>query len=75
MNTPEINLPENKEPTELELAAVALFKRIPFMVSDYRALIRHSGGLMTKSMGIAYQRGLNDALKQLIKEIKNGHHS
>lgn len=67
----EVQIPETKPKEGSELVE-KLFKRIPYMVSDYRQLIKHTGGLTTVSMGHAYQKGLNDALKLLIKEMNNG---
>lgn len=66
----EIDVPSAPEATESQLLVEKLFKRIPYLVSDYRQLIKHTGGMMTASMGYAYQKGLNDALKLLIKEMK-----
>lgn len=38
-------------------------------IEDYKWLMKHTGGLMSKSMSIAYQKGVSDTLQQLLKEI------
>lgn len=58
-----------KEPTEGMRLAELLFKRIPIMRGDYKALLQGKGGLLTASMTHAYNKGLNDALKLILKEM------
>ena len=38
------------------------------MVEEYRALIKHTGGMLTAPMGFAYAKGINDTLKLIAKE-------
>lgn len=45
-----------------------LLKEMPWAVERYKALIKPTGGLLTKSMGVAYAKGMQDALKILGKE-------
>lgn len=45
-----------------------LFDKSLHMSADYRNTIRHTGGLVTSSMVYAYSKGLNDAIKLLLKE-------
>lgn len=40
------------------------------MTSDYRETVRHTGGLLTKSMAAAYSRGIHDVLLLLTKTNK-----
>lgn len=45
-------------------------ERIP-SVSDYKSTIKHTGGLLTESMGYAYAKGYENAIKVLTKEDDN----
>lgn len=38
------------------------------MTAEYKALIRHTGGLVTNSMTYAYSKGINDVMKLILKE-------
>jgi hypothetical protein len=42
------------------------------MVTDYKNTIKQNGGLLTQSMVYAYSKGLNDAIKVILKEDSNG---
>lgn len=55
---------------EFQKLAQKLNEKSPGMISDYRSVIKHTGGLLTSSMGYAYAKGLNDAIKLILKEIK-----
>lgn len=46
----------------------AIMKKSFHMVTEYRTLIKHTGSLMTASMGFAYAKGINDTLKLIAKE-------
>ncbi len=48
-----------------------LFDKSLYMTAEYKTLIKHTGGLVSSSMGYAYSKGLNDALKLLLKEGNN----
>lgn len=43
----------------------------PKLTANYRHSIKQSGGLLTESMVFAYNRGINDAIKILTKELIN----
>lgn len=43
----------------------------PKLTSSYRQLIKNSGGLLTESMVFAYNRGINDIIKIITKELTN----
>lgn len=63
----------NKPKTVVE-AAGALYQVTPNMISDYKQLVKHTGGLLTASMTVAYQKGLSDAFRFLMNfnnEVKN----
>lgn len=82
MNTSTQTVSEEKQPVPetrpLEITAEQertrlaklLFDRIPYMASDYESLMKYTGGFLSKSMAVAYQKGLNDALKLLLKGEK-----
>lgn len=65
----EETTPEQKEQIRL---VTELLKNRDSMVAEYRALIKHSGGLLTNSMVFAYSKGINDTIKLASKpkEIK-----
>ena len=68
----EVKLPEtSKESNEVVRVAGLLFKQTPYMVRDYKSLVAHTGGLTSASMAVAYNKGLSDALKFILKEMKN----
>lgn len=57
---------------QLRLAA-KLYNDAQFMTQQYKALIQHTGGLVTSSMVYAYSKGIQDAIKLILKENdKNG---
>ena len=60
-------------PGEEERVRIAekLFKALPGMTSDYKMLIKHTGGMLSASMAFAYSKGLNDALKLILKGDNN----
>lgn len=45
-----------------------LMKKSFHMVTEYKELIKHTGGLLNASMGFAYAKGINDTLKLIAKE-------
>ena len=45
-----------------------IMKKSFHMVTEYRQLIKHTGGMLTASMGFAYAKGINDTLKLIAKE-------
>ncbi len=45
-----------------------LLKETPWSVERYKATVKHTGGLLTASMAVAYEKGLQDAFKILGKE-------
>lgn len=64
-----------KDPLEQERSRIAelLFTKAIHMTAEYRALIKHTGGLLTSSMVYAYNKGLQDSIKLILKENqKNG---
>ncbi len=62
------DVPEEKPKQEKKSVAEKLFKRMPKMTSDYEQLVRYTGSYLSKSMVVAYNKGLNDALKLIMKE-------
>ena len=66
----EVLPPIMPEQEEGERLAQTLFKAIPSMAADYKILIKHTGGMLSSSMAFAYSKGLNDALKLIMKEKK-----
>ncbi len=66
----EIKSPSNPAKEEQMRLTQELFKAIPSMAADYKILVRHTGGLLSASMAVAYSKGLNDALKLILKEKK-----
>lgn len=56
---------------EKERIMVLLMKNSARMAADYRATIKHTGGLLTQSMTFAYSRALNDTFKLISKETKD----
>jgi hypothetical protein len=51
-------------------AAIQISKAAPFLVEKYKSLIRHTGGLTSNSMTIAYEAAIRDILKLLTPETK-----
>lgn len=62
--------PKEQIKTEALRLVTVLHEQIPTMVSEYKILIKHAGGMLSSSMSYAYAKGLSDALKLLTKEIK-----
>lgn len=56
--------------TEQTRLAELIFKKAPFMTAEYRILQKHTGGLVSQSMAYAYNKGLQDAIKLILKENK-----
>ena len=54
------------------MIGVKLNKRLPFMVDEYQKLVRHTGGMVSKSMAIAYEKALRDVLEFLVPGSKRG---
>ncbi len=79
MSQDEVKVP-NSEVKEVDQAeaerlrlATKLFKEMDFMSQQYKALIQHTGGLVTSSMVYAYSKGIQDVIKLILKENnKNG---
>ncbi len=46
-----------------------LLKEQQGMVEEYRALIKHTGGILTNSMVYAYSKGLNDVFKLIQRKL------
>lgn len=63
----KVNLPQTKV-SEAEQLTALLFEKSSRMISDYSSLIRHTQSMVNTSMIHAYSKGLNDAIKFLIKE-------
>ncbi len=71
MNQNETKLPKPEtDPIETERVRLAqlLFDAAPFLAAEYKSLIKHTGGLLTNSMVYAYSKGLQDAIKTILKE-------
>lgn len=66
----EVKPPLDPAKEEQRRLAQELFKAIPSMAADYKTLVKHTGGLLSASMAVAYSKGLNDALKLILKEKK-----
>jgi hypothetical protein len=66
-------MPKQPDPAEVERTRLAelLFTRAIHMTNEYRALIRPTGGLLTTSMVYAYNKGIQDSIKLLLKENTN----
>lgn len=64
-----IETPKEKTPQQVraELAGL-LFQKSTGMAAEYKQLIRHTGGLMSQSMVVAYTRGINDVIKLILKQ-------
>lgn len=56
---------------EKERILTLLLSKAAPMASDYRQLIKHTGGLIETSMTYAYSKGIQDVIKLLIKEGTN----
>lgn len=58
------------DPIQIERTRLAelLFNKAPFMTAEYKILINHTGSLLSASMTYAYSKGLQDALKLILKE-------
>jgi hypothetical protein len=56
--------------SEKERLLVLLLKNSREMVSEYKVLVKHTGGLLAQSMAYAYSKGINDATKLIAKETK-----
>lgn len=67
----KVELPAT-EANPVLVVAEKLFQKTPFMVREYKTLIGHTGGLLATSMSYAYNKGLSDALKLILKEMENG---
>lgn len=48
--------------------AILLYNESQHMTAEYKASIRHTGGLLTQSMAYAYSKGIRDIIKKLTKE-------
>lgn len=70
MSQSEPKVEATKDPAEVERLRLAkkLFDDSQFMAQQYKALIQHTGGLVTSSMVYAYGRGLQDAIKLILQE-------
>lgn len=70
-NDTNLELPK-LDPIEAEQTRLAelIFKRAPHMTAEYRVLLQHTGGLVSQSMTYAYNKGLQDAIKLILKESK-----
>lgn len=71
MSETEVKMPQPAKQSEGMRLAELLFKRTPIMTGDYQSLLQGKGGLLTASMTHAYNKGLNDALKLILKEMDN----
>lgn len=40
------------------------------LTAEYKQLVRHTGGLVSGSMAVAYSRAINDVIKLILKESK-----
>lgn len=72
-NDTNLELPTPKlDPIEAEQTRLAelIFKRAPHMTAEYCVLLQHTGGLVSQSMTYAYNKGLQDAIKLILKESK-----
>ncbi len=67
----EAKVEQTEAEKELTRIQVKFLKRRAAMASDYRELIKHTGGLVSQSMVFAYAKGLDDAFKLLTKEENN----
>jgi hypothetical protein len=54
----------------VELLVNTVYDKSRHLVSDYRNTVKHTGSLVSGSMAIAYQQGVNDTLIELIKEFR-----
>lgn len=60
---------KSKEEERIRIITVLLENR-ETMIAEYQHLIKHSGGLVTRSMGVAYARAINDVFKLITKGNK-----
>lgn len=47
-----------------------IFNKKDDMILEYKTLIKHTGSLVTASMGFSYSRAINDIIKLIAKENK-----
>jgi hypothetical protein len=64
---------EKREPKPEVALASKLYMKLPIMTEKYRALLKGTtkSGLFTNSMIYAYQKGMQDAIKLLLKGNDN----
>ncbi len=69
MKTEAPNLSDNeiRKQEKQRLLALVITKSHN-MTMDYKNTIKHTGGLLTTSMGYAYSKGIQDIIKLLSKE-------
>lgn len=60
-----------KAETKEKSPAVLLFENKDKLVATYRQNVAYTGAYLSTSMAYAYAKGINDAIKLLIKENKN----
>lgn len=60
---------ENKTIQQLRAEiAGELFNESLKMTAEYKALVRHTGSLLSQSMAVAYSRAINDVIKFILKQ-------
>ncbi len=63
--TKEPRIPTPKE-TRLDVTR-ALMSKKQVMTNEYKALVNHTGGMLSTSMSIAYSKGIEDAINLIFK--------
>lgn len=76
MSQTEVQLPKEEvkatpEQQEKQRLLLLILSKKDHMTAEYKALVRHTGGLTCASMVIAYDKALNDVIKLLLKEKKD----
>lgn len=74
MSRATVELPKEEvtsEHLEKQRLVVLILKKKDQMTAEYKALVRHTGGLTTASMIVAYDRAINDIIKLLLKEKRD----
>lgn len=71
----ETELPKPAKDTSLieerNRLAGELFRKTPYLAAEFKLTIQHTGGLVQRSMVHDYTKGLNDAVKLILKENRN----
>ena len=62
---------KDKAAEERQRLAILLLRKQKEMTEEFGVLTRHTGGYLSKSMCVAYEKGISDVIKLILKEKTN----